>query len=270
MLSSNSLSKKDFVESNWEEVVNKSEQKEISKYQNLFSKAAEKVSLETEENKRKADVFTLLAKITLPNLKYPKDKNEDSTEDNFSYQRDVEQLIKTHLNVLKEWVPEITDTELYARITDVIWNLENDNNLKLKMAKLAVGAYLKSAKNLEKPDEWTLGFIRIQRAIEIASKITNKPFNDVEEFNNVVTHIKNILDNCNLDNYTGKNPPLFFAKLMKLLQYYQKGDQLKRSASKYAAFADKAATLARAAFDETRAEEYQEIKDKWDSIAEEY
>jgi hypothetical protein len=261
MLSSNSLSKKDFVESNWEEVVNKSKKKEISEYLDLFSKAAEKVSLETEENKRKADVFNLLAKITLPNLKHFEEKNEDSRESYFSYRTDVEELIKNHLNVLKEWVPEITDTELYARITDVIWDLENDKNLKLKMAKLAVDAYLQSAKNLEDHTHWGLGFRRIQRAIEIASEIRNKPFNDVEEFNKVVAHIENILD-----SYKGKEFSLFFAKLMKLLQYYLKGAPLKDAALKYAAFADKAATSAKAAFDEPRAKEYQEIKDKWNSI----
>jgi hypothetical protein len=93
MLLSDSLSKKDFVESNWKDVVNKSNKKEITQYAVPFSEEARNISLETEKAKKQSDVFKLLAAITSPALKYPDDRKEDSIRFYFSYPRNVEELI---------------------------------------------------------------------------------------------------------------------------------------------------------------------------------
>lgn len=262
MLLSDSLSKKDFVESNWKDVVNKSNKKEISEYANLFSTEAKKISLETEKAKKEFDVFTLLAAITFPALKYPEDRKEDSIRFYFSYPRNVEELIDKYLNVLKEWVPEITDdAELCARIADVIWGLDNND---LNIAQLAIKSYLEAAKNLEDRVPWNLCVRRFQRAMELASQVINK-FDDVDPFNNVVSHIEEVLD-----RYEGEDPSLLSAKLMKLLQDYQKDNPLNavftNKAAIYATFADKAATRAHEANDLFQKKDYKKIAKKWRNI----
>lgn len=121
-----------------------------------------------------------------------------------------------------------------------------DNN-DLNIAKLAIKSYLESAKNLEDPVHWNLCFRRFYRAMELASQVVNE-FDDVDLFNNVASHIKEVLD-----RYEGEDRSLLSAKLMKLLQDYRKNNRLNavftNKAAIYATFADIAATPAHEAND---------------------
>jgi hypothetical protein len=117
------------------------------------------------------------------------------------------------------------------------------------MAQLAVTAYLQSATELEDPDHWTWCFQRIERTLRLARRIKYQ----VEA---VVAHIEAVLD-----RYKGEDPLWLSAKLMELLQEYRLGDP-----TKYAALAEKAATLAESAHDWDRARTYWQIKARWHLI----
>jgi hypothetical protein len=115
------------------------------------------------------------------------------------------------------------------------------------MAQLAVTAYLQSATQLENPEKWTCCFDRIERALRLARRIK---YQDKV----VVAHIEAVLDRCN-----GEDPLWLSAKLMELLQEYRLGGD----PTKYAALAEKAATLAESAHDWRRARAYWDIKARW-------
>jgi rubrerythrin len=240
------LSKKDFAESNYEEVINKLDRKEIREYSSIFWSEAQKAK--ESEDFKKYTVFTLISVIAFPTLKRDQEPFKFDFYAVVDLYKKIEgeseaiKLIISYLNILEDWVRDITDTELRARVTDFIW-LENHDRI---MAKLAVNSYLKSAKNLEDPVHWNLCFTRIKRAIGLAQEINY-------HFNDVVAYIEEILD-----KYAGKVPSLLSAKLMKLLQDYQKGNPFK--------YADLAEEAAIRADDQPQADEYRQIKDKWHDI----
>jgi len=254
------LSKKDFAESNYEEVINKLARKEIKGYSSIFWSEAQKAK--ESEDFKKYTVFTLISVIAFPALKF------DQEPFKFDFyavvdlctkiegESEARKLINSYLNILEDWVRDITDTELRARVSDFIW-LENHDRIMAKLAvdsylesaKNLVDSYLESAKNLEDPVHWNLGFTRIKRAIGLAQEINY-------HFDAIVAYIEEILD-----KYTGKVPSLLPAKLMKLLQDYQKGNPLK-----YADLAEEAAIRADEADDQPQADEYRQIRDKWHDI----
>ncbi|MEH2069566.1 MAG: DUF4209 domain-containing protein [Nostoc sp.] len=164
----------------------------------------------------------------------------ESTEEFFA--NVFQNLTDEHLNFLTEIAPEVSDPELQARIADILWVKKRN----YRMAQLAVTAYLQSATELEDPEKWNRCFERIERALRLARKI-----NYQAEL--VVAHIEAVLN-----RYNGEDPLWLSAKLMELLQEYKLGNP-----TKYAALAEKAATLAESNNDWHRARNYWEIKAQW-------
>nr|WP_322721103.1 DUF4209 domain-containing protein [Nostoc sp. ChiQUE02]MDZ8234200.1 DUF4209 domain-containing protein [Nostoc sp. ChiQUE02] len=156
----------------------------------------------------------------------------------------VDSLTDEELDFLAEIVGEVSDPELQARIADILWTSKRRDYYK--MAQLAVTDYLKSAAELEDPENWTFCFARIERALWLARKINHK-------FEDVVAHIEKVIERCN-----GEDPKFLSAKLMELLQEHKCGNF-----NKYAVLAEKAATLSESANDWRRARNYWEIKAQW-------
>lgn len=236
-LSDTSLSKENFASSSWKVVINECDRKECCQYGMPFWKKA-------EEAKSSGDVinqavFTLLSAITYPQIK------PDSINKPFACTKAIKLITDEHLNALKDWASEISDAELQARVADVLWIKKRD----YRMAQLAIRSYLKSAQNLEDPKHWTSCVDRIERAIRLARQINYN-------FDNVVAYIESVLS-----KYNGEDPLFLSAKLMELLQDFKQGDP-----SKYAALAEKAATIAEAKHDWHRARDYWEIKGRWHSL----
>jgi len=226
------LTKDDFINSRWQDVVNSSERKDCLSYNNAFWKKAEEAK--EAGNVREQAVFEILAAVTGAAIK------PESTEESFA--ETFQNLTDEHLGFLAEIAPEISDPELQARVADILWVRRRD----YRMAQLAVTAYLQSATELEDPDNWTWCFDRIERALRLARRIRYY----VEA---VVAHIEAVLD-----RYKGEDPSWLSAKLMELLQEYRFGDP-----TKYAALAEKAATLAELAHDWRRARDYWGINARW-------
>ncbi|MEW6496045.1 MAG: DUF4209 domain-containing protein [Cyanobacteriota bacterium] len=226
------LTKDDFINSRWQDVVNSSERKECLSYNMAFWKKAQEAK--EAENVREQAVFEILAVVTGAAIK------PESTEEFFA--EVFQNLTDEHLDFLAEIALDISDPELQARFADILWVRRRD----YRMAQLAVNAYLQSATALEDPNNWTGCFERIERALRLARRIRY-------QIEAVVAHIEAVLD-----RYKGEDPLWLSAKLMELLQEYKFGDP-----TKYAALAEKAATLAESAHDWRRARDYWDIKARW-------
>jgi hypothetical protein len=229
------LTKDDFINSRWQDVINSSERKECLAYSSGFWKKVQEAK-EAGNDKEQA-VFEILAAVTSVPI------YSESHEEFFS--EHFQNLTDEHLDFLAEIASDISDAELQARVADILWVRRRD----YRMAQLAVTAYLQSATELEDPDNWTWCFDRIERTLRLARRIRYQ----VEA---VVAHIEAVLD-----RYKAEDPLWLSAKLMELLQEYRLSDP-----TKYAALAEKAATLAESAHDWDRARAYWEIKARWHLI----
>lgn len=227
-----SLTKEDFINSRWQDVVNSSERKDCLTYYRAFWKKAQEAK--EAGNIREQAVFEILAAVTSAAIK------PESTEEFFA--EVFQKLTDEPLDFLAEIASDISDPELQARVADILWVKRRD----YRMAQLAVTAYLQSARELENPEKWTCCFDRIERALRLARRIR---YQDEA----VVAHIEAVLD-----RYNGEDPLWLSAKLMELLQEYRLGNP-----TKHAALAEKAATLAESAHDWRRARAYWDIKARW-------
>ncbi len=229
------LTKDDFINSRWQDVINSSERKDCLTYHIAFWKKAQEAK--DAGNVREQAVFEILAAVTGAAIK--PESNEEFFAEIF------QNLTDEHLDFLAEIASDISDAELQARVADILWVRRRD----YRMAQLAVTAYFQSATELEDPDNWTWCFDRIERTLRLTRRIRYQ----VEA---VVAHIEAVLD-----RYKAEDPLWLSAKLMELLQEYRLSDP-----TKYAALAEKAATLAESAHDWDRARAYWEIKARWHLI----
>jgi len=226
------LTKDDFNNTCWFDVVNSSERKDCLTYDCAFWKKSQEA--QGSGNLREQAVFAILAAVTSAAIK------PESTEESFA--NIFKNLTDEQLDFLDEIAPEISDPELQARVADILWVRRRDN----RMAQLAISAYLQSATTLESPDHWSDCVERIERALRLAGKIRHQ-----DEV--VVAHIEAVLD-----RYQGEDPRWLSAKLMELLQEYRFGEP-----AKYAALSEKAATLAESTSDWRRARTLWSIKARW-------
>ncbi len=231
------LTKDDFINSRWQDVVNGSERKECFTYSQAFWKKAQEAK--EAGNVREQAVFEILAVVTSAAIQ------PESTEEFFA--EVFRNLTDEQLDFLAEIASEISDPELQARVADILWVKRRD----YRMAQLAVIAYLQSATELEDIIVWILCFNRIERALRLAGR---KP-------EAVVAHIEAVLD-----RYNGEDPSWLSAKLMELLQEHRQKKYRLSDPTKYAALAEKAATLAESEHHWERARTYWDIKAKWHLI----
>lgn len=230
-----SLSKDDFAQSGWEDVINGIPEKDCWRYPHEFLRKADASS-----DAKTKEALTLLAGLTFPAL-----KSEQSDDEPFAYMAFINNINDQYLSVLKEWASEISDPELQARIAHILWFRKRD----FQMAQLAIEAYLKSAENLEDPEHWSLYFSRIEQAVNLAAILGKKN----QHFANVIAYIESILD-----KYNGEDPLFLSAKLMEILQKYRLGDSVK-----YAAMAEKAAIRAESEHAWHKARDYWRVKAQW-------
>lgn len=233
------LAKDDFTNTRWQDVVNSSERKDCLTYNGAFFKKAQEAQEAGEF--RNQVVFGVLAAVTCAAIK------PESTEEFFA---DIfKNLTDEQLDFLAETATEISDPELQARVADILWVRRRN----YRMAQLAIPAYLQSATTLESPKHWTHCVDRIERALRLARKIGYQA--EV-----VFAHIESVLD-----RYQGEDPLWLSTKLMELLQEYRFGES-----AKYAALAEKAATLAELTSDWPRARTLWNIKAVWHRMEKDY
>jgi hypothetical protein len=233
------LTKDDFINACWQDVVDSSKRKDCLSYYSAFWKKAQEA--QEAGNLREQAVFGVLAAVT--NAAIKPESNEEFFAEIFK------NLTDEQLDFLTEIVPEISDTELQARVADILWVRRRN----YQMAQLAISAYLQSATILENSEHWTHCVDRIERALRLARKIRHKD-------EDVFAHIEAVLD-----RYQEKDPLWLSAKLMELLQEYRFGEP-----AKYAVLAEKAATLAELTPDWRGARNLWSIKAVWHRMEKDY
>ncbi|MDB9314209.1 DUF4209 domain-containing protein [Spirulina sp. CS-785/01] len=232
------LTKDDFLNTDWQDVINDSEQKECFSYWRAFWQKAQEAK--EVENTREQAVFEILAAVTNVAIR------RDSTEDFFA--EHYKNITDEQLDFLSAIVSDISDAELQARVADILWVIRRD----YKMAQLAISAYLQSANTLESPDNWTYCFDRIERSLHLARKIKDQ---DDKVFNHIETVI---------NRYQGEDHLYLSAELMRLLLEYKKGKP-----TKYIALTEKAVHLAESASNWEKARILWNIKAGWHRIEKE-
>lgn len=253
-LSNVSLTKDDFLQSQWENVITECEKKCCEEYYLKFRDKLRQLELLGNTDAQK--VFYILEVITFPVIS-PEIKSKENTRSEVYpfFMGAINTLNEQQLNVLKELQPEISDPEMRARVADILLIREKELTKKINhtMAESAVDSYLKSAEYLEDIEHWTPAFARIQRALHIAVLLgkNNQPFKKA------IKYIENLVD-----TYNCEDPSLLSVKLMELLQVYRR----EIDSSKYAELAKKAAISAGRMKDWERARIYWEIKVKWHEV----
>jgi hypothetical protein len=229
------LNRNDFTNAPWKDVIDSIDRKDFFSYIVPFYKKSQEA--EKSGNIREQAVFLVLAAATSSSLK--PESTEESLADHFR------NLAKDDLDFLADIVPEISDPELQARIADILWVKRRN----YKMAQLAIPAYLKSADNLESPEEWNYCFDRICRALILSRQIKH-------EEAVVLNHIDLLLD-----RYKGEDPSLLSAKLMQLLQEKKLGDLVK-----YGDLSERAANFAESKSNWFKARILWNIKATWNRM----
>lgn len=239
------LTKSDFDNSRWTEVLDGVSDKKNHSYRDAFFAKA-KEALVAGDQKR-ASVFTLLSDVT--SFHFKPEKKDEPFGPMFVMQNGrsaiVDDLTDDRLALLKTLLPEIVDPELRSRISDVLWLTKRDH----EAAERAVEAYLLSAKRLQDPADWVYGFERIERAVRLAASLER----DGDSFKQAVAHAEQVLD-----QYQGDDPLYLSGKLMELLIEHGVGDP-----HKYIALSEKVAKKAEAERDESRAQYYWTINASW-------
>ena len=160
-----------------------------------------------------------------------------------------EDITDQSLDALSEWLPEIRDPELKARIADLLWLRRR----RPEYANAAISAYLDSTKVLEDPDQWAPCAVRIERALRLAAMIRRRI---PEYFTQTMEYIEAILD-----KYAGGDSMFLSVKLLGLLADFKYGDP-----NKYINLVISIAEAARSAGNWHKAEQAWEVAGEWAAI----
>lgn len=239
------LNRKVFERIRWEEAIGGSDEKECQRYSRLFFSKAKDAEEANDEEAQEA--FAVLGGITSMMLK------ADSREEPFGpmmvlstgRSAALEDFTDNHLDALKELVSEASDSELRARIADVVWCRKRD----YQAAELAVNSYLESAANLRSSNNWLSELVRVERAMALVSEL-GRP----QDLWSTVTGYVEIA----VRQYEDVRFDRPRARFMEILQKYRAGDP-----EEYAALARQAAVKAEAAKCWPEARQFWQMEGRW-------
>lgn len=202
------LTIKDFNSISWEEIISGCQEKECEWYSDKFYAKAKEA-----DNEKTEEVFSLLGAICSFHFK-PDNKNEPfGPMMVVSTGRSAipDDISDAHLQVLQELLPQVKDSEMRARIADVLWIRKRD----FRTAEVAIESYLESATTIENPESWVAGFERVHRAFRLSVHLGKR----TGYWKKVISHIESVLD-----KYDGKDPLYLSARLMELLLKLRQGN----------------------------------------------
>lgn len=240
-----SLSVEDLDNSEWQTAISDCAQKDCGYYVTRFaSKAREALSSGNNVN---AEVFTLLDAACSLYFRLDNISEPFGPMFVFGNQRSaiLEDFGDLQLEIFNKWIPVINEPEIRARLSDIVWLRQHD----YRTAQSAVDAYLESASILENPEQWSTGYERIERALQISAQLGRKTVH----FRRTITYIEEVLD-----KYQGTDPLFFSERLMNLLIEYGQGD-----VQKYVSLAEIAALRGETEQNWHKARSYWEIISKW-------
>lgn len=159
-----SLTKEDFLETSWQEIINSEEIKENHVYSQSFYKAMQEAKDNGDE--KKEYIFKLLGDVT----SYHSDL--DSKDNHYTpflimdgkRSASIEDLKKSELSFLEEIIEEINNPEIKSRIADVLWLRQRN----FKRAILAIESYIEVYDKKNSVNSWYIGGARLERAVQLA------------------------------------------------------------------------------------------------------
>ncbi len=244
------LSKTDFDNANWHNVIDQNAEKNCENYyREFFQRAAE---AQTNGDAVNEEVFTVLGAVCSMWLRpdtsevfHPLFVFYDPPSRGFV----LDDLSDEHLSVLAEVAPTTSDHEMRARLADIGW--VKGRSKYYRLVEIAVRAYLESAKwMLSSPEEISsLADVRLKRALSLAASIRNQPLVDfaLDEVENIiVSHDQN-------------DQEFPFAILLRLLLAYPS-----RHPATFSESSEKLARASEAQSNWMYAQVYWEIKADWD------
>lgn len=246
-VNSNRITEEEFNKSRYDVIIEGCREKECHEYATVLLKKAREI--ESDSDSLNSEIYTLIGRLASLNLRLesaidpfsPKPTGPIDTEP-VEY---VQIFDREHINLLKNIVSSIKDFELQARIADVVWVIDRD----FEIAKIALTAYLESAKILEHPEQWTSCEKRIHRAFQLANLLGSK----TGQIKKVLAHIENVLD-----KYDGNDPLFLSQRMMSLLLEAKHGDP-----EKYINLSEKCALDAEKKKNFHRARAYWQVKAQW-------
>lgn len=243
------LSKKDFEQIKWQELIDTAEVKECYSYKKLFD--AKLTEVEERGNKKEVLIFSLLGSISSLRITTPASIDPFAPKSFSSYPQNtlLENISDSYLGVLEEILVTVTDPEMKARIADVIWLKKP----KIHVAEIAIEAYLNSFENLFDPHHWTTCLIRIERAFFIARKVGKEK----TPFQNVVNSIEKAIKRCN-----GEDDLYLSEKLMDILI----NNKLTNNSEEFIDLSEKAAKRAEGKKNWKVARAYWECNARWHKL----
>ncbi|HEU5374160.1 MAG TPA: hypothetical protein VFV38_01855, partial [Ktedonobacteraceae bacterium] len=239
------LTKSDFEQCDWQNLLGLSVYKTCSSYSSLFFNKADEAK--STGNLKTQQVFALLGTITYPRLIPHDSKNTFVNHEIFA------NLSSEHLSIFADLAPEVADAEIRARLADILWIRKHST--RLPMARLAIDSYLESATVLEDPVNWVECVLRIERAVQLAAFLDKKvkgPY-----YSKAISHVENVLA-----KYNGDDPLFLSIELIEVLQEQKAGDF-----EQYAELAHKIAMQAEAKHNWHKARHCLLVQSKWYSLA---
>lgn len=247
------LTKTDFEQIDWQEIIDTAITKKCYSYKKIFdSKIIEAME---QDNPKKVFIFSLLGSIFSMRMTNPSSINPFPNMLSSRYPQNtmLENISDSHLEVLKEVLPIITDPEMKARIAEVIWIRKKE----IQIAEIAVDAYIHSFENLFDSISWTTCFERIERAFFLAKKSgKNKP-----SYLKVVDTIEKSIQRCN-----GEDGSYLSVKLMDILINHK----LMANIEKFITLTKKAAIRAESRKNWEIARAYWECSARWFKLKKEF
>lgn len=200
----------DIQDLSWEDELDSVDRATVDRYSSLFFEKAEELDEEGDVGASRA--YRFLGDIC---SMYFKDDDPDEPFGPMAVTANgrtaaLEDFVDERLELLSSILDDVEDSELKARIADIIWTNRRDH----EAAETAFEAYLDSAENLLDPESWSISFDRINRAFEIASMLGNDELrSEAEDFAIDI-----------LDELEGKDPKFLTYNLLNLLVEHRLGD----------------------------------------------
>ena len=151
----------------WPSIIAVCKEKQCEHYFDLLGKKSSELGAAGDETGRQ--VFRFLATICSFHANYDSTGNPYGPLWRNGDQRAVmaEDLTDADLQALSDLLPTIEDTEFRARVADVLWECRKDH----KAARVAVDAFIASAKALEGGEFWSPSVERLERALQLSAKL---------------------------------------------------------------------------------------------------
>lgn len=196
----------------WKELLAAEQQKECSRYIQVFGRAARECKDSGDQLGEKAYGFLHTLASFWPNYSssaFP--YGPMRTEADGTRTLVPEDLLDGDLDALKEIVEEIEDAEFRARIADVLWICRKD----FKAAQLAVDSFVESAGTLKTRNPWPTFTERLDRAARIAA---------LRGFETQCQSVVKFVEGAILEYENNNEAGLLCSHLMQILLGLEEGD----------------------------------------------